>query len=469
MSVVAQAMVTMEQLVEYTLTAVKDQPYIPLVVAEFRHITVGGAISGASLESTSHRYGQLMDVVLWVKLRLGNGDIVTSNRNDDLWCHVSSTYGTMAIVLEAALECVKATPYVQVSYYAASTIEELTQRLIQESRPRSSSLWSDDNDQDDECFLEGLQWPKEYHPWTGTVAGVLMKGQMIGDSSTTTTTTNSSTYRLGWKVPNPGGPFYYEHVADLVTDHVQRRGPTVSLSSSSITEPFVQEVLEIRDYLFRYDPGAFWMARPLVFEWKHFGSYFPFTIGLFVASYRWVRKWFMTGYAFTTHNLFGWLKMAPPSIVASNMIVQDMYMPSAMAATELISWVRTHVPLSTPIWLCPVKSNDNQPFTPSYQKDNVVMINCGIYGRVGDGQGRWYTQQLEALCRRLGGRKMLYAQSHYDKSTFWKIYDAKLYDTKRRQFKADDAFPSLLDKTCGRPIPERDPNSWKEWIISLLL
>ena len=68
------AMVTMEELVEYTLTTTAEAqtttiliPMIPKVVAEFRNITVGGAISGASLESTSHTYGQFMDAVEWMK------------------------------------------------------------------------------------------------------------------------------------------------------------------------------------------------------------------------------------------------------------------------------------------------------------------------------------------------------------------------------------------------------------------
>lgn len=47
------AMVTMEELVKCTLR----YKLIPKVVADFRCISVGGAISGASLESTSHKYG----------------------------------------------------------------------------------------------------------------------------------------------------------------------------------------------------------------------------------------------------------------------------------------------------------------------------------------------------------------------------------------------------------------------------
>ena len=47
--------ITMEEMVNYAL----ENGVIPLVVPEFPGISVGGAISGAALESSSFRYGQV--------------------------------------------------------------------------------------------------------------------------------------------------------------------------------------------------------------------------------------------------------------------------------------------------------------------------------------------------------------------------------------------------------------------------
>jgi hypothetical protein len=223
------------------------------------------------------------------------------------------------------------------------------------------------------------------------------------------------------------------------------------------------ESIPAEDYLFRYDYGAFWMARPMAFEWKKLWSYFPFTIGLFVASYRWVRL--LTGSLFTTKNLFRLLTRAPEALVASKMVVQDCYMPPS-SVVGFISWVQGNIPLSTPIWLCPVKTNKDQPFTPSYHLTEPVMVNCGIYGRVADGRGASYTQQLEERCQDAGGRKMLYAQNHYSKEAFWNIYDKNEYDRLRSEHGASDAFPSMFDKTCGVPELKK---SWSETIISMFL
>jgi Delta24-sterol reductase len=463
--VICQAKVTMEELVRYTLT----RKMIPKVVAEFRNITVGGAISGAALESTSHKYGQFMDTVAWIKVRIGSGDVVTTRKGESLWCSLSGTYGSMGIVLEAALECVPATPYVQVSYYAFDNVDHGISTLL------------DVVAENRHVFLDGLIFPPQQVRLEAVEAQnlanrrgtVIMEGEMSGSFQE-----SPGSRRFGWKTNCHGGTFYYEHVRNLLYDHLKNSkdfGTQRSSSSSSSRLPFFQEIISMEDYLFRYDYGAFWMARPMAFETQKVLSYFPFIIGLFFASYRWVR--ILTGSFFTTKNLFQLLKRAPEAVVAKRMIIQDCYIPPN-SANAFLSWVYSSIPISTPIWLCPVRSNDDQPFTPSYSNPSEikallsaatssrVMINCGIYGRVSDGRGAFHTQELEATCDKVGGRKMLYAQNHYSEKKFWRIFDRVQYDRLRQKYQATDAFPSFYEKTCGVPEPQ---NTWKEAFIALFL
>ncbi|KAG7364167.1 FAD binding protein [Nitzschia inconspicua] len=456
--VICQAKVTMEELVRYTM---RSKNMIPKVVAEFRNITVGGAISGAALESTSHKYGQFMDTVAWIKVLTGSGEIVTTNKGDSLWCSLSGTYGSMGIVLEAALECVPATPYVQVSYYAFDSVEHGIKALLDVVSEKRH------------VFLDGLTFPPQQVPLQSVEdqnpanrrGTVVMQGEMIGSFE-------DPPRIQGWKCKVHGGSFYYEHVRDLLNEHFRKARKRNNLKSDRTTvEAFFQEVIYMEDYLFRYDYGAFWMARPMAFEPNKLLSYFPFIICLFIASYRWVR--IVTGSMFTTKTMFKILKQAPESVVAKRMVVQDCYIPPE-TVNGFLSWVYRSIPISTPIWLCPVLFNNNQPFTPSYKKQNQskptvsapVMINCGIYGRVSDGRGAYYTQQLEAMCEQLGGRKMLYAQNHYTESDFWRIFDQTIYDVLRESHHATEAFPSLYEKTCG--VAEWK-NTWVEAIMSLFL
>lgn len=459
--VICQAKVTMEELVRFTM----QRQLIPKVVAEFRNITVGGAISGAALESTSHKYGQFMDIVAWVKARTGSGEVVTAKRGDPLWCSLSGTYGSLGIVLEAALECVPAKPSIQVSYYAFDTVEHGITTLsnaVAEKR---------------HVFLDGLIFPTQQVPLQGIELQnaanrkgmVVMQGEMIGSFDDDRLLSRNR----GWKSRIHGGSFYYEHVRDLLIER-NRKSKSTSFTQTtrhSSRDPFFQEVILMEDYLFRYDYGAFWMARPMAFELPKLPSYFPFIIGLFLASYRWMRV--LTGSMFTTKKLFQMLKRAPEAVVAKRMVVQDCYIPPAFV-NSFLSWVHASIPISTPIWLCPVLSNDNQPFTPSYVKPQMqgmspsptVMINCGIYGRVSDGRGALYTQQLESMCNKVGGRKMLYAQNHYSERFFWDVFDKADYQKRRHSHHATDAFPSLYEKTCGVPEPQ---NTLTEAVVSLFL
>lgn len=142
---------------------------------------------------------------------------------------------------------------------------------------------------------------------------------------------------------------------------------------------------------------------------------------------------------------------------------------------EFASRIRTKIPLSTPLWLCLIrKPSIRQPFSPSQLDDsysngtNEYAINCGVYGRVSDNWGTYYTQQLEKWCRELRGRKMLYAQNWYSQELFWSIYDHDEYKELRKKLEVENIFPDLYEKVC--PHLEEKECSWlKETIAALLL
>ena len=151
---------------------------------------------------------------------------------------------------------------------------------------------------------------------------------------------------------------------------------------------------------------------------------------------------------------------------------------------SFIKYVRSTIPMTTPIWLCPIRSNSNQPFTPSYcnsddkNPSTTLFMNCAMYGRVSDGQGVQYTKQLERKCHELHGRKLLYSQSYYNENTFWKdIYNQRLYNQLRQQHDASDAFPDFYEKTCTAAAAAATTTTtstsrsttWTEWIASFFI
>jgi delta24-sterol reductase len=435
----------MEELARFTLA----RGLVPKVTVEFRTITVGGAIAGSALESSSYKHGQFMDTVAWVQVQKGDGSVVTTRKGDTLWCSLSGTYGTMGIVLEAAIECIEAKPMVEVSYFRYDTIDECMEALVTWARKGEEEV--DQILRESFDFLEGLDFPREQ---IGERAiSTMMVGKMVQVFHP----------KIAWTSRAHGGSFYYEHVRDLVVKNVNLEGRPKEVMLLP-GEPFHVDLIPIEDYLFRYDLGSFWMARPMAFELSKFWSYLPFTIGLFIGSYRWVRT--LTGSLFTTKNLFKMLKLAPQAVVSSRMVVQDLYTP-VTNAPEVVKWVRSNIPLTTPIWICPIHACRDQPFAPNYNPDEKFLINCAMYGRVADGRGRAYTKGLEELCRKLKGRKLLYAQNHYMEDEFWGIYDKVDYDRRRRIHKGNNAFPDFFEKSCPTIPPHNDSLSHK--IAFLLL
>ncbi|MCP5470042.1 MAG: FAD-binding oxidoreductase [Chlamydiales bacterium] len=92
-------------------------PKIPPVVPEFTDITVGGAIMGGALESSSWKYGQFSDCCLEYELVLGNGEVVHASpkENPDLFYGVSGSYGTLGVLTLVRLRLIKAKKSVRIT------------------------------------------------------------------------------------------------------------------------------------------------------------------------------------------------------------------------------------------------------------------------------------------------------------------------------------------------------------------
>src|SRR5438128_12318250 len=85
-------MTTYEDLVDATL------PYglMPLVVPQLKTITLGGAVTGLGIESSSFRNGTPHESVVEMDVLTGDGRIVTCSRtqNSDLFYGFPNSYGT---------------------------------------------------------------------------------------------------------------------------------------------------------------------------------------------------------------------------------------------------------------------------------------------------------------------------------------------------------------------------------------
>ncbi|CAN0030462.1 unnamed protein product [Heterosigma akashiwo] len=93
--------VDMETLVDACLA----RGLLPVVAPEFRRITVGGAVMGAALESSSHAHGQFHDACAYLTLLTGDGRRRTCSPASEpaLFHGVSGSYGSLGVLLGAGV------------------------------------------------------------------------------------------------------------------------------------------------------------------------------------------------------------------------------------------------------------------------------------------------------------------------------------------------------------------------------
>ncbi len=119
---VAESGVMFCDLVEATLR----YGLVPIVVPELETITVGGAVSGCSIESMSYRYGGFHDTCVEYEVVTARGDVMTcraDNQHALVFQMVHGSFGTLGILTRLAFRLVPAKPFVRVDYESHATLD----------------------------------------------------------------------------------------------------------------------------------------------------------------------------------------------------------------------------------------------------------------------------------------------------------------------------------------------------------
>lgn len=395
--------VTMEKLAKGLL------PYgiIPPVIAEFKNITVGGAINGAALESTSHAHGQFNDVCLAYNVLLSDGSVVRASRseNSDLFYGISGSYGSIGQIVSVEIGLVPIKPWVKVNYtrhnFTKNTIEQLANATRKSEAPQ---------------FLEGLIFDKGH--------GIAVEGVLTDDFE-------AGSYIL--KQKNHWEPWYYQILRE-------RSSRMSDGDSGSFFMP-------IEDYLFRYDRGAFWM-----------GSYFLH--GRLLMNFltgRWKNGNFnelrdpgnlfrgLWGWICNSKRLYSILHWNGENFFSKRAIIQDFYIPE----NRTLEFAEKAFDITgiSPLWICPVKTcGREQIFAPHAVEDDLVF-DVGVYGFPKEnGNGQTLTSQLEKLAHSFGGRKMLYSYTFFSEEEFWKVYSKENYEKLRKKWDRGNTWTCILKK-----------------------
>jgi FAD/FMN-containing dehydrogenase len=109
-----EGMTTYGTLVDETLR----HGLLPAVVPQLKTITVGGAVSGLGIESSSFRYGLVHETVEEMEILTGGGSIVACSpcENRDLFFGFPNSYGTLGYALRLTIRLIPAKPYVHLTH-----------------------------------------------------------------------------------------------------------------------------------------------------------------------------------------------------------------------------------------------------------------------------------------------------------------------------------------------------------------
>jgi FAD/FMN-containing dehydrogenase len=100
---------------------------VPIVVPELSTITLGGAVSGCSIESMSFRYGGFHDTCVEYEVITARGDVLQctpSNANSLVFQMMHGSFGTLGIIAKLTFRLVPAKSYVHVEYEKYTTLSE---------------------------------------------------------------------------------------------------------------------------------------------------------------------------------------------------------------------------------------------------------------------------------------------------------------------------------------------------------
>lgn len=132
-SIETEGMVTYEDLTDAAL----EYGMMPAVVPQLKSITIGGAVGGIGIESSSFRYGLPHETVHEMDVLLGNGDVITcrpDNEYRDLFLGLANSYGTLGYILRLEIEGIPVKPYVRLTYIHYTSAQDFFKAVDESCR-----------------------------------------------------------------------------------------------------------------------------------------------------------------------------------------------------------------------------------------------------------------------------------------------------------------------------------------------
>ena len=380
-----EGMTTFDDLTKVTL----KHGLLPAVVPELKSITIGGAMAGGAIESSSFRYGLVHETVREMEVLTGSGEAIhctRGNRYQDLFFGFPNTYGTLGYALKLTVKLVPAKKYVELKH----------QRFTDGGKFFAAVK--------EACERGDLDF----------VDGTVFDGRTL--YLTTARFVDAAPFLSDYTYMQ----IYYKSIAAKETDY-----------------------LTAYDYIWRWDTDWFWcsanfgvqrpLLRALARPWLRSTAYWRIM--------RWNRK-----YRFTD-RLAKWRGIE----CREESVIQDVQIPVERGA-EFLSFFQERIGIK-PVWICPTRPASADHYPTYEMESGRLYVNFGFWDVVrlptGEEDG-FFNRQVEQWVDKLDGRKGLYSTVFYDENTFWQHYNGENYRMLKRKYDPQGKLKDLYDKAVRR-------------------
>ena len=408
-----QGMCTYERLVAACLR----HGLMPKVVPQLKTITLGGAVTGLGIESTSFRNGLPHESVLEMDVLTGDGQLrtVSPDQHPDLFAGFPNSYGSLGYTVRLRIELDPVRPYVALRNVRFTDLDELAAAI---GRIGAERRW----DGEPVDFLDGVMFgPGQAYLCLGRWADSPSDAAVVGSPVVSDYT---------------GQQIYYRSIPARDRD-----------------------CLTVADYLWRWDTDWFWCSGA-------FGVQNPVIRRLWPARYRrsdFYHRLISLDHRFKVAEKIDRVRRQPPR----ERVVQDVEIPLERTPAFL-RWFAQQVRMS-PVWLCPLKLREDagggsagagvdqdgsaKPWPLYPLSPGQVYVNVGFWGTVpiADGKSDGDVNRLvEAAVAEHAGHKSLYSDAYYDRQTFAAVYGGESYTQLKDKYDPGHRLTGLYEKAVGR-------------------
>jgi len=379
-----EGMTTYADLVDACLA----QDCMPMVVPQLKSITIGGAVSGIGIESTSFRHGLPHETVERMEVLLANGEIVDcspDNEHSDLFFGIPNSYGTLGYILKLEARTLPVKPYVELEHVSFTDIDAYFAAVDEACRS-------------DVDFVDGS----------------------IFD-------TDEMYLTLG----------RFRDSAPYTSDYTW-----LKMYFRSIRER-QQDFLSVRDYIWRWDTDWFWCSKNLYVQ----NLPMRLLLGrnrLNSISYQKVMRW--NNRVGLTGRINRLLNRQPEGVV------QDVDIPIEQAPAFLrffLEEIGIRPVWMCPIGGHDMTREF--PFYPLHGSGLFVNFGFwDIVPNPQHHEAGYFNRKIEDKVTELGGIKSLYSDSYYDEDRFWGLYDGDKYAALKQRYDPEGRLKNLYQKCVLR-------------------